>query len=279
MTIDGSTRVFALIGSPVEHSLSPAMHNAGFAALGLNAVYVAFRVEDVAGALRGVRALNLGGLSVTVPHKVAVMAHLDQIEETARQVGAVNTVVVRDGRLVGYNTDVAGAMAALSPHTDFQGRRFLIVGAGGAARAIGFGLWQRGAHVTIANRSEERGRSLAADLACPFVPLADAVSVGAECIIQATSVGMAPGPDKSPVSPQVFRPGMVVMDIVYKPRQTRFLREAAERGCRCIGGLTMLLEQAVEQCRLWTGQTPREAMTAALQASLNESGAGRVRDG
>lgn len=270
MAIDTRTRLYAIIGSPVEHSASPAMHNAGFAAAGVNAVYVAFRVEDVAGAIRGVRALGIAGLSVTVPHKVAVMAHLDRLDEMARQVGAVNTVVAQEGELVGYNTDVAGAMAALEPHTAFRGRRFLIIGAGGAARAIGFGLWQRGAQLTIANRSEERGRALAADLACGFVPLEEAAGVGADCIIQATSVGMAPGPDRSPVPPQVFRPGMVAMDIIYKPRLTRFLRDARQRGCTCIGGLAMLLEQAVEQFRLWTGQAPREAMAAALEAVMAE---------
>jgi len=268
--IDARTRVYAIIGSPVEHSLSPAMHNAGFEACGINAVYVAFKVDDVAAALAGVRALGVAGLSVTVPHKVSVMAHLDRIEEAARQVGAVNTVVREQGKLVGYNTDVAGAMAALAPHTAFRAQRFLIIGAGGAARAIGFGLWQRGAEITIANRSEERGRELASDLACRFVPLSETQAVSADCIIQATSVGMAPGPERSPVPAQILRPGMVAMDIVYKPLQTRFLRDAAERGCTCIGGLTMLLEQAVEQFRLWTGHSPRQAMAAALSEAMNE---------
>jgi len=268
MDISGRTRVYAIIGSPVEHSLSPPMHNAGFAAEGIDAVYVAFRVEDVAGALAGIRALGLGGVSVTVPHKMAVMAGLDRIDEMARQVGAVNTIVAEEGELVGYNTDTAGAVAALSAHIEIRGRRFLIIGAGGAARAIGFGLWQRGADLTIANRSEEHGRALAHDLACRFVPLSQAAGVEADCIIQATSVGMYPGPDRSPVPAQLFRPGMVVMDIVYKPRRTRFLREAEGRGCRCIEGTLMLLEQAVEQFRLWTGRTPRQVMEAALRAAL-----------
>jgi shikimate dehydrogenase len=268
-TVDARTRVYGIIGSPVEHSLSPALHNAGFEAEGINAVYVAFEVADVASALAGVRALNLGGLSVTVPHKVAVMKHLDHIDDTARHVGAVNTVVNEGGKLIGHNTDVAGATGALERHTTISGRRFLIIGAGGAARAIGFGLWQRGAEIIIANRSEERGRQLADELACRFVPLAQIDEVRADCLIQATSMGMAPGPDRSPVAPQVFRPGMVVMDIVYKPFQTRFLRDASERGCTCIGGLDMLLLQAVEQFRLWTGRTPRDAMAAALQEALN----------
>jgi shikimate dehydrogenase len=267
--IDARTRVYAIIGSPVEHSLSPAMHNAGFAAEGLNALYVAFEVEELAAAMAGVRALGVAGLSVTVPHKVAVMRYLDRLDEAARQVGAVNTVVVEGGALVGYNTDVAGAMRALEPHLgSFAGRRCLIIGAGGAARAIGFGLWQRGADLIIANRSVERGRALAADLACRFVPLSEVLSVSCDCVIQATTVGMAPGPDRSPVPPQLLRPGMVAMDIVYKPLRTRFLRDAEERGCTPISGLDMLLEQAVEQFRLWTGRTPREALAAALREAM-----------
>jgi shikimate dehydrogenase len=272
MKIDARTQVYAIIGSPVEHSLSPAMHNAGFAAEGLGALYVAFRVDDLPSAMAGVRALGLAGLSVTVPHKVAIMAHLDRLDETAGQVGAVNTVVAQGGELIGYNTDVTGAVRALEPHTAFSGRHFLVVGAGGAARAIGFGLWQRGARLTIANRSEERGRRLADDLACGFVPLSKVESLSPDCVIQATSVGMAPGPDRSPVPPQLFRPGMVAMDIVYKPLRTRFLRDAADRGCKCIGGLDMLLEQAVEQFRLWTGRTPRVAMAAALREELGAQG-------
>ncbi len=272
MKLDARTRVFAIIGSPVEHSLSPAMHNAGFSAEGIGAVYVAFRVEDLPAAMAGVRALGLAGLSVTVPHKVAVMAHLDRLDETARQVGAVNTVVREGADLVGYNTDVAGALGALEPHTTFAERHFLIIGAGGAARAIGFGLWQRGARLTIANRTPERGRALAEDLGCSFVALSEVERVRPDCIIQATSVGMAPGPDRSPVPPRIFRPGMVAMDIVYKPRQTRFLREAAERGCQCIGGLDMLLGQAVEQFRLWTGRAPHAAMAGALREALEAQG-------
>ncbi|MFH0810638.1 MAG: shikimate dehydrogenase [Pseudomonadota bacterium] len=272
MPIDARTKVYAIIGSPVEHSLSPAMHNAAFRAEGLNAVYVALAVTELGAAIAGMRALGLAGLSVTVPHKTAVMKYLDHIDESARQVGAVNTVVWEKGALVGYNTDVSGALRSLEPHTDITGRRFLVIGAGGAARAIGYGLWQRGAEVTIANRSVERGRLLAEDLACAFVPLSEVTKLSVDGVIQATTVGMSPGPDRSPVPPQLFRPGMLVMDIVYKPRETRFLKDAKDRGCVCIGGLDMLLEQAVEQFRLWTGRAPRQVMAEALREGLRGHG-------
>ncbi|MCK5487184.1 MAG: shikimate dehydrogenase, partial [Desulfobacterales bacterium] len=169
--IDANTSLLGLIGNPVAHSLSPVMHNQAFAAIGYNGVYLAFRVSDPASAIKGIKALNFKGVSVTLPHKVAVMEYLDEVDETAARIGAVNTIVNKQGRLIGYNTDCPGALDALRTRTTLQGKSVALIGAGGAARAIGFGLVAAGGRVTILNRSRTTGERLAADLKADFLPL------------------------------------------------------------------------------------------------------------
>jgi shikimate dehydrogenase len=269
MNINGSTKVYGIIGNPVAHSLSPAMHNAAFAALGENRVYVPLPVIRLDGVLAAVRNLGLSGLSVTIPFKEAVLAWLDEIDPVAARIGAVNTIQVREmngeRELFGTNTDWLGANRALAEEISLTGSRAVILGAGGAARAIGFGLMEAGATIEIHSRTEKRGRALADTLGCLWRPLKDTGSRPAEILINATSVGMAPKASDSPVRRDVLSSFTVVMDIVYSPLQTRLLREAAAAGCRCIDGLQMLLYQGAAQCELWTGRTaPVKAMRAAL---------------
>jgi len=273
MRPDAKTRLCGIIGNPVEHSLSPAMHNAAFEQLGLNFAYLAFRVTDVEGAVRGVRALGLRGLSVTVPHKVSVIPFLDEIDPVARAIGAVNTVVNDDGRLKGYNTDWTGFVRSLEAHVPAAGRRVALLGAGGAARAIAFGLREKGATLTILNRAEEidMARALAAEIGCPFGDLdrIDAVT-GANIVVNATSVGMAPLQDRTVIDASLLSPDQVVVDIVYNPMETRFLREARARGCRTVPGYEMLLLQGVTQLELWTGKAaPVELMRSILKERLS----------
>jgi len=268
--IDQHTVLYGVVGWPVEHSLSPVMHNAAFAAAGINAVYLAFPVRDMAGCMAGIRALGIRGLSVTIPHKSAVIPHLDDLDARAREIGAVNTVVNRDGRLIGYNTDAAGALKALEERISLAGRKCIILGAGGAARAIGFVLRDKVAAITVANRSPDRGRALARSLGCSSISLDELKAVQADLLIQTTPVGMAPGDRASPVPEQILKEGMAVMDIIYNPLETKLLAMARSRGCATITGLSMLIHQGAEQFRLWTGgEPPTQAMTTAVLEALS----------
>jgi shikimate dehydrogenase len=272
--INGSTQLFGIIGNPVEHSLSPAMHNAAFAALGINGVYMPMRPSDLADGFRGLRALGFIGVSVTVPYKVAIMDCLDEIDPVAQKIGAVNTLYFkRNGAgksfCKGFNTDWLGSNQALAAEIDLKGSTVLIIGAGGAARAVGFGLLEAGAKILLTNRTEAKGRELANQLNCAFIPAHEVSQVRADALINTTSVGMAPHHDASPIRPELLVHFSVVMDIVYAPLATRLLREAAARGCRTIDGLNMLQHQGAAQFTLWTGQeAPNAVMRNALLAEL-----------
>jgi shikimate dehydrogenase len=268
--IDANTSLFGLIGNPVAHSLSPVMHNQAFAATGYNGVYLAFRVTDPGSAIKGIRALNFKGVSVTLPHKIAVMEYLDEVDETAARIGAVNTIVNNQGRLTGYNTDCAGALQALRTRTSIEGKSVGLIGAGGAARAIGFGLVAAGGHVTILNRSRTSGERLAADLQAEFLPLNDWQPNRHEILINTTPVGMHPETDATPIPKEDLSKDMVVMDIVYNPLDTRLLKAAAAKKCRTINGVAMFVFQGAHQFELWTGQkAPVDVMQAAVLRSLN----------
>jgi shikimate dehydrogenase len=269
MKIDGKTRPYGIIGNPVSHSLSPAMHNAAFAALGENRVYLPFPVDDIGAAMLGLRGLKISGVSVTIPHKEAVIPYLDGIDPVAERIGAVNTIKCEqlDGttQLRGYNTDWLGAVRPLKERMPLQGTAAVILGAGGAARAIGFGLLEEGAEITLCSRTASRGRKLAADLGCRWSPLEEAGSLKGEILINATSIGMAPLQQKSPVAADILKNYKVVMDIVYVPLTTRLLADAYRSGCTTINGLEMLLYQGVAQFELWTGlEAPVEVMRKVL---------------
>lgn len=265
----GSTAVYAVIGDPVSHSLSPVMHNRAFAHIGHNGVYVPFRVTDIQAAVTGIRALDIKGVSVTIPHKVSVMAHLDEVNAEAEKIGAVNTILNRDGRLIGYNSDYLGAVKALSDDTDVQGQTVVIIGAGGAARAIGFGILRAGGKVVILNRSPHKGKRLADDLGADFTLLSECRKVEGQILINTTPVGMFPHAEKMPLDAELLRPELTVMDIIYNPLKTLLLKEAEKIGCRTIGGLAMFVQQGAFQFELWTGENaPIDVMTTAVENTL-----------
>lgn len=265
MNIDQHTALYGIAGYPLGHTLSPVMHNLAFSLMGVNAAYLAFETRDIEGAIRGMKALGIKGMSITIPHKSSVIRLLDGMHPLAEKIGAVNTIVNRKGRLMGYNTDAFGALKALEQATPLPGKNCLVVGAGGAARAIAFILKEHKARVTIANRTEERGQGLAHAVGCPFIPLEAIKSVHADILVQTTSVGMHPRTDLSVIPADYLKPGMIVMDIVYNPVTTRLLSMAETAGCTTVSGLGMFVHQGAEQFRLWTGlDAPLEAMTAAV---------------
>jgi len=263
--------IYGALGNPIGHSLSPVMHNAAFEAAGVNALYVAFESSDLKGCIDGMRALGIRGMSITIPFKTSVIPYLDELDPLAERIGAVNTLVNQNGRLKGYNTDGLGAMKALQSKVDLAGKRCVLVGAGGAARGIGFMARESGMALVVANRSVDRGRSLADYLACPFIPLAQIREIRADVMIQTTPVGMFPRVDASPVPDDVFRKDMVVMDAIYNPLETHFLRSARAHGCITISGLEMFLHQGAEQFRLWTGSNPpMDVMRAVVRNALEK---------
>lgn len=271
-SIDAQTRLYGVMGDPVSHSLSPVMHNAAFRYTGYNGVYVALPVTDLPGAAAGIRALNIHGCSVTLPHKVAVMDVLDDVDPAARRIGAVNAIVNADGRLTGFNTDSPGAMAALCEKTPVAHRRVAIIGAGGAARALAHGIRGHGGRLVIVNRGVERGRRLAEALAGDFCPLADFTGVGVDILVNTTPVGMVPAVERMPVGHACLRPGMTVMDIVYNPLETRLLRAARKAGCTVIDGVAMFVHQGACQFERWTGlKAPTQLMKKTVLAALGHA--------
>jgi len=274
----GASRVVGVIGDPISHSLSPLLHNAAFDALGLDWVSVAFPVPAgaAAAALTGMRALGLAGLSVTMPHKEDAFGAVDDSSAVARRLRAVNCVTLRDGALLGDSTDGAGFLGALRRATGFDpaDRRCLVLGAGGAARAVVLALADAGAaEVVVVNRTPARAE-VAAALAGSAGRTGTAADVaGAELVVQATPVGMAARAaddgDTLPVDPDALHAGQVVADLVYLPLQTPILRAAAARGATSVGGLGMLVHQAALALERWTERAvPVEAMWAAAEAHL-----------
>jgi shikimate dehydrogenase len=247
------------------------MHRAAFAALGLDAVYLAFDVPParLAEAILGARALGVRQLSVSIPHKETVMPFLDGVDETARKIGAVNTIVRVGERLMGHNTDWLGAVRALEQERQLAGARAVVLGAGGAARGVIFGLLQRGARVTVLNRSPARAAALARALGAEAGGGLDALGgLAFDVLVNTTSVGLRS--DASPVAATDLRAGALVMDAVYEPERTRLLRDAEAHGARTLSGKWMLVHQAAEQLRLWSGRdAPLDVMAQAFdQAAL-----------
>jgi len=270
--MDQHTDIYGVIGHPLTHSLSPTMQNAAFLEKGLNAIYLAFETKNLEDALKGMRALGIKGMSVTIPHKSSVIPLLDQVDDHARRIGAVNTIVNDQGRLVGYNTDALGALKALEEKTEIFGKTCLILGAGGAARAIGYILKKHGVDLTLANRSRVRGEELADFLECPFIPLEKTPDLQVDLLIQTTSVGMYPHDDESIVSSDALNPGTIVMDIVYNPIETKLLSIAKGQGCLTVNGLGMFICQGAEQFKLWTSlEAPVEVMRSAVEEELRKA--------
>jgi shikimate dehydrogenase len=281
MDINAYTQFCGVLGNPVEHSLSPAIHNAAFQAVGVNCVYLAWKVDAIADAIRGLRALcNFRGASVTIPHKVSALACLDHVEPTAQRIGAINTIVADKGILTGYNTDATGALRALhDARVELQGRHVVILGSGGAARAIAFALAgeSRLEKLTLLGIDGRERAALAKDVrsACAVAvdekPL-DEQTLGhtlprAQVLIHCTPIGMSPKTDASCVPPSLLHAGLAVMDIVYNPRETKLLKDAMRAGCTAVPGLEMFLHQAVAQFELWTGRpAPIDVMRGVLES-------------
>jgi shikimate dehydrogenase len=266
MNISGKTKVCALIGDPVEHTMSPAMHNAAFQKLGLDYVYLPFRVESkqLKQAVAGFRALNVRGINVTIPHKVAVMPLLDKPDPLAEKIGAVNTVVNDNGKLKGYNTDAEGFLQALLEHGfKPKNKKVVVLGAGGASRAISYILAQQGANITILNRKQELDWALdiARLIKTNFNQTVEALELSrladvlpADLLVNATSVGMFPNAKDSPAPAQLLSKVPLVFDIVYNPIKTKLLKDAAVAGAKTVSGVDMLAWQGALAFEKWTGK-------------------------
>jgi shikimate dehydrogenase len=271
--LDCRMQVFGIVGNPVEHSLSPPMHEAAYEELGMDARYVTFEPDPaaVADAVAGAAALGVAGLNVTIPFKEDVLSVVDA-DEVARRVGAVNTVDFSTDPPTGYNTDVAGVRRALDHHgVAVEGADTVVVGAGGAGRAAAFALAAAADSVAVANRTVERAERLAADVGSPVTARSlDALPelvADADVLVNATSVGMEE--DRSPVSPEALHADLAVLDAVYTPLETRLLRDADAAGATTIDGAWMLLYQGVEAFERWTDRAaPVEAMDRTLRAEL-----------
>ena len=268
--VTGRTQLAGIVGMPLGQSLSPIVHNAAYRHLGIDWVYIPVETSSVDPAMRLARGLGFRGLSVTIPHKVAMREHLPELDALAARVGAVNTVVFDEDRARGFNTDVAGAIAPLRERRTLAGTEVAVIGAGGAARALVHGLVAEGAQVTVFGRTPERARDLALEAGARHRPLAELPRHPHAILVNATPVGMPPGEEESPV-PREWLRAELVYDLVYNPPRTRLLRDAAAAGLSTLGGLEMFVAQAAEQFRLFTGRkAPRDVMRAAAERALAE---------
>ena len=272
--ISGRTRICGIIGDPIEHTMSPVMHNTAFKDKGVDYVYLAFRVkkEELGKAIEGMRALNMRGLNITIPHKVAVIQFLDELDHLADKIGAVNTIVNDDGVLKGYNTDATGFLHALRERgVEPEGKSVVILGAGGASRAISFILAERGSSLVILNRTWDKAKICADRISETFQRKATALKLNrenlaaalsqADILVNATSIGMSPNINETPVTSNLLKSGLVVFDIVYNPIKTRLRREAEAAGATVISGLDMLVWQGALAFEKWTGlKAPVELM-------------------
>ena len=269
--IDASTIVCCVIGDPVEHSLSPLIHNTGYQVAGLNFVYTAFSVKDIKQAIDGIRGLGIRGASVTMPHKVSAMKYVDDIDDVAREIGAINTIVNDGGVLKGFNTDYGASLKALEEKTTIKGKKVVLMGAGGIALTIATALKKNGAGLVILNRTREKASELAKSVGADDFGGLDQLSAiaSADILVNATSVGMWPRINESIIPRELLHPGLTVFEVVYNPRETKLISEAKEAGCPVIYGYKMFLYQAARQFELFTGhQAPLFDMERALIKAL-----------
>ncbi|HLJ40150.1 MAG TPA: shikimate dehydrogenase [Candidatus Acidoferrales bacterium] len=267
--LDRQTRVYGVIGDPIEHSLSPVLHNAGFAARRVNAVYLPFLVHDLGDFVATIDLLGLQGFSITIPHKQEILRHLDDCDPLAAEIGAVNTVVVRgQGKLFGYNTDYVGVLRAMERRMPLAGSRVLIFGAGGVARAVAFALARGGAAVAICARRMERARKLVRAVHGEAIPRVALRHEFFDAVVNATPVGMHPRVSDSPLEARELN-CRLVFDTIYRPQRTKLLQLAAGRGIETVSGLEMFLAQGIAQWEIWMGErAPEAAMRRAVVAAL-----------
>jgi 3-dehydroquinate dehydratase / shikimate dehydrogenase len=276
--LSSGTRVYGVIGDPIAHSLSPLLHNAGFRARKIDAIYLPFRVIDLNDLLRSIQPLGISGFSVTLPHKEQMLRHLDDCDPLAAAIGAVNTVVVRGGgKLFGYNTDYVGVLRAIERRMPIAGSRVLIVGAGGAARAVAFALAKGGALVSICARRNARAKSLAREFGGDAIPRASLQREYFDAIVNATPVGMHPTTHQSPLSARELN-CRIVFDAVYRPQRTKLLQLAEAKGIETISGVEMFLAQGIAQWEIWTGmRAPEEIMRRAVLQKVQAEGRERKK--
>lgn len=284
MDISGKTRVCGVIGDPIEHSLSPIIHNAAFRSLKLDFAYLTFKVSpaQVGNAVAGMRSLGIVGLNVTMPHKEAVISHLDHIDENAKFLNAVNTIHNRDGKLFGYNTDGVGALMALKENrANPKGKRVLLLGCGGAARAIAYTLSKEIDELMILNRTVSEAKELASLLKKNLGKKVNAEELSedkikakiadSDILINATSVGMKPNANQSLVNAEWLKPNLTVMDIVYNPIETKLAKDAKSAGAKAVSGLEMLIYQGAASFEIWTKkQAPVKVMREAALNHLSK---------
>ena len=280
MGISGKTKVCGVIGDPIEHTLSPIMHNAAFNALNLAYVFLAFRVKpaEVENAVNGMRALNIRGLNVTMPHKTPVLKFLDRTDLSAQIINSVNTILNRDNKLFGFNTDGVGALKALRENgVELKGRKVLLLGAGGAARAIAYTMAKEADELAVLNRSLKPAQELAKLLEKTANKKIVSGSLSpkeieqnlqdSDVLINATSVGMKPKAEESPVASKLLRPNLAIMDIVYNPIETKLAKDAKAAGAKVVSGVEMLIYQGAASFEIWTSKSaPVDVMR---QAALN----------
>jgi len=279
LTINAKTSVYCVIGDPISHSLSPNIHNAAFKRLKLNSVYLAFKVqkEFLVEAVKGLKSIGVKGFNVTIPHKVSIIPLLDKLDPLAEKIGAVNTVKNVDGKLIGYNTDGEGVLKAFEVEdVSLKNKKVVMVGAGGAARALAFTFANHAKEIVILNRTEEKALELASSISRSYNLPVKGLKLNmenlslelkdAEVVVNATSVGMHPNIDETPIPKNLIKPEMVVFDVVYRPIKTRLLKEAKQVGAKTINGLAMLVFQAVKAFEIWTGLTP--PIDAMFRAAL-----------
>jgi len=280
--ITGKTKICGVIGDPIAHTMSPAIHNAAFRALGLDYAYVPFHVKPdyLEQAIMAMRALNITGLNVTIPHKVHVIPFLDKLDDLTEKIGAVNTIVNSDGKLKGYNTDATGFLQTLADnHVDIKGKRIVVLGAGGASRAVSISLAEKGASLIILNRllELEWAFELTEHISSLFEIDVEALELThdnlknaiaeADILINTTSVGMHPDSTSSPIDADLLKPDLVVFDAVYNPLKTRLLADAEATGARTISGIDMLVWQGAHAFEKWTGsKAPVEIMKKQVES-------------
>jgi shikimate dehydrogenase len=278
MGIRGKTKVCGVIGDPIEHTLSPIMHNAAFTALNLDYVFLAFKVKPakLENAIDGMRALNIRGLNVTMPHKTSVLNFLDRIDLSAQIVNSVNTILNRENKLFGFNTDGIGALKALRENgVEPKGKKVLLLGAGGAARAISYAIVKESDELTVLNRNVKQAQELARFLEKTANKKIVAGSLStkdiqqnlqdSDILINATSIGMKPRAEESLVVPKLLRDNLVVMDIVYNPLETKLAKDAKAAGSKVVSGIEMLIYQGAASFELWTSKSaPVEVMRRAV---------------
>jgi len=283
MEITGRTKIVGVIGDPVEHSCSPPMHNAAFREMGMDYIYVPFRVkpEQLPAAVEGFRALNVAGINITLPHKKAALSLMDSVSQEAELIGAVNTMVFKDGMLEGYNTDAPGFIASLREEgiDNVGGMKVVVLGAGGGAQAVVVGLaLERVGRIILANRTHEKAVQLADAVSAKTGVLVEGISLEdkrlpeyiseSELLVSTITAGMDPNIPLV-INPDWLHEDLTVCDIVYIPPETNLLKAAAERGLRTIGGMGMLVHQGAISFQLWTGEQPSvKTMRRALDRSL-----------